>query len=93
VKSHFIQSAWNNNAWLSGFHRLASAAEHLQFFDSLVADNKYLFHIPKCVEGDVHCPNPTQRESKAAHEWPSSTLLPGQSNPVVDFDTILSLGV
>jgi hypothetical protein len=40
----------------------------LEFIDSLLADNKYHFHIAEHVEGGVRGPNPTQRESKAAKE-------------------------
>jgi len=34
----------------------------LEFIDSLLADNKYLFPIAERVEGGVRGPNPTQRE-------------------------------
>jgi hypothetical protein len=40
VKSHFIQSVRDNIAELYDLHRLESAAERLEFIDSLLADNK-----------------------------------------------------
>ena len=83
VKSHFIQSARDNRAELYDIHHLESAAEHLEFIDSLLADNKYLFLVAERVEGGVRGPNTTQRESKAANKWPASTLVPGGSNPAV----------
>jgi len=92
VKSHFIQSARDNIAELYDLHRFESAAERLEFIDSLLADNKYLFPVAEHVEGGVHGPNPTKRESKAANEWPASTLLPGGSNPGVYLHHILSSG-
>jgi hypothetical protein len=90
VKSHFIQSARDNIAELYDLHQFESAAERLEFIDSLLADNKYLFPIAECVEGGVRGPNPMQRESRAANEWLSSTLLPGGSNPAVYLHQILS---
>jgi len=92
VKSHFVQSAWDNIAELHDLHRFESDAEHLEFIDSLLAANNYLFPVAEHVEGGVPGPNPTQRESKAANEWPASTLLPGRSNPVVYPHHIISLG-
>jgi len=83
VKFHFIQSARDNIAELDDLHRFESAAEHLKFIHSLLADNKYLFLVGERVEGGVRGPNPTQRESKAANKWPASTLLHGRSNPAV----------
>jgi hypothetical protein len=64
----------------------------LEFIDSLLADNKYVFHIAEHVEGGVRGPNPTQRELKAANEWLVSTLLPSGSNPAVYLYQILSPG-
>jgi len=81
VKSHFIQSARENIAELYDLHLFESAAERLEFIDSLLADNKYLFRLAKHVEGGVCGPSSTQRESKAANKWPESTLFPGRSNP------------
>jgi hypothetical protein len=92
VKSHFIQSARDNIAELYDLHRFESTAERLEFIDSLLADNKYLFPIAERVEGGVRGPNATQRESKAANEWLASTLLPGGSNPAVYLHQILSSG-
>jgi len=92
VKSHFIQSARDNIAVLHDLHRFESAAEHLEFIDSLLADNNYLFPGVEGGEGGVRSPNPTWRESKAANEWPASTLLPGRSNAVVYLHQILSSG-
>jgi hypothetical protein len=77
VKSHFIQSARHNIAELYHVHRIESDAEHLEFIDSLLADNKSLFRVPEHMEDSVCCPNPTQRQWKVANEWPASTLLSG----------------
>jgi hypothetical protein len=90
VKSHFIQSVTDNIAELYDLHRFESAAELLEFIDSLLADTKYLFPIAERVEGGVRDTNPTQRESKAANEWLASTLVPGRSNPAVCLHQILS---
>jgi len=92
VKSHFIQSAGDNIAELYDLHRFESATERLEFIYSLRADNKYRFPVAEPGEGGVRGPNPMQRESKAANEWPASTLLPGASNPAVYQHRILSLG-
>jgi len=92
VMSHFIHSAREKRAELYDLHWFESAAERLKFIYSLLADNKYLFPIAERVEGGVHGPNPTQRQSKAANEWLASTLLPGGSNPAVYLHQILSSG-
>jgi hypothetical protein len=68
VKSHFVQSIWDNIAEVYNLHRFESAGEHLEFIDSLLADNKYLFPVAESVEGGVRGPNPTQRELKAANK-------------------------
>jgi len=90
VQSHCIQSTRDDIADLYELHRLESTAERLEFIDSLLADNKYLFPIAERVEGGVHSPNATQRESKAATEWLPSTLLSGGNNPAVYLHQILS---
>src|SRR5712691_8681236 len=92
VKSHFIQSVRDNIAELYDLHRFESAAERLEFIDSLLGDNKYLFPVAERVEGGVRGPNPTQRESKADIKWLASTLLPGGGNPTVYLHQILSSG-
>jgi hypothetical protein len=92
VISHFGQSERDKIAELSDLHRFESAAEGLEFIDSLLANNKYLFAIAQRVEGGVRGRNPTQRESKARNEWLASTLLPGGSNPGVYLHQILSSG-
>jgi len=92
VKSHFIQSARDSVAEHYNLHHFESDAEHLEFIDSLLADNKYLVPVAKHVEGGGHGPNPTQRELKATNEWPATTLLPGGSNPGVYLHQILSSG-
>jgi len=92
VKSHFIQSVRDNIAELSDLHRFESTAERLEFIDSLLADNKYLFPVAERVEDGVRGPNPAQRESKADNEWLASTLLPGGGNPAVYLHQILSSG-
>jgi hypothetical protein len=90
VKSHFIQSARDTIAELYDLHSFKSDAERLEFIDSLLAENKYLFPVAGHMEGGVRGPNQTQRASKAANEWPASTLLPGGSNPAVYLHQILS---
>jgi len=92
VKSHFIQSARDDIAELYDLRHFESTAECLEFIDSLLVDNKYLFPVAERVEGGVRGPNPTQRELKAANEWPASTLLPGESNPGDYLHQILSSG-
>jgi len=56
VKFHFIQSARDNIAELYYLHRFESAAEHLVFIDSFLADNKYLFAVAEPVEGGIRSP-------------------------------------
>jgi len=90
VKSHFIQSARDNIAELYDHHRFGSNTECLEFIDSFLAENNYLFPVAERVEGGVHGPNQMQRVSKAANEWPASTVLPGGSNPAVYLHQILS---
>jgi hypothetical protein len=90
VKSHFIQLARDNIAELYDPHRFESAAERLEFIDSLLVDSKYYFPVAERVEGGVRSPYPTQRESKAANAWPASTLLLVGNNPVVYLHQILS---
>jgi hypothetical protein len=68
VKSHFVQSARDNIAEHNDLHRFESAAEYLEFIDSLLADTKYLFPVAESVKGGVRGPEQTQRESKAANE-------------------------
>jgi len=90
VKSHSIQSARDNIAELYDLHHFESDAERLEFIDSLLADNMYLFPLAEHVEGGVRGPNPMQRVSKAANKWPAFTLLPDGSNPGVYLHQILS---
>jgi hypothetical protein len=66
-KFHFIQPARDNIAELYDLHRFESAAEHLDFIDSILADNKYQFPESEHVESGVHGTNPTQRESNDAN--------------------------
>jgi len=81
VQSHFIQLATDRIAEHHDIHCFESDAEPLEFIDSLLADNKYLFPVAERVEGGVRSPNPTQRVSKVANELLTSTLLRGGSNP------------
>jgi hypothetical protein len=92
VKSHFIQSARDNIGELYDLHRFESAAERLEFLDSLLADYKYLFPIAERAQGGVRRPNPTQRESQGANKGLAFTLVPGGSNPAFYLDQILSSG-
>ena len=71
-------------------HHFESVAEHLEFIDSILADNKYLVPVAKHVEGGVHGPNPTHRESKADHAWLESTLPAGGGNRVVYVHQLVS---
>jgi hypothetical protein len=64
----------------------------LEFIDSLLADNKYLFPGAERVEDGVSAPNPTQGVSKAANEWLASTFLPHESNTVVYLHQMLLPG-
>jgi len=82
VKYHYITSARDHIAEHFDLHPFESNGEHLEFIDSFLADNKYLFPVAEHVEGGVHGRNPTQKVSKAANDWPASTLLAGGSNPV-----------
>jgi hypothetical protein len=81
VTSYFTPLARDNIAELYDHHRFDSAAECLEFIDSLVADCKYPSPVAERVDGGVRGPYPRQRELKAANEWPTSTLAPGGSNP------------
>jgi hypothetical protein len=92
VKSHCIQSVWDNITELYDLHHFESTEEHFEFIDSLLADNKYLCPVAEHVEGGVRGPNPMQRESKADNKWLTSTLRPGGINPTVYLDQILSSG-
>jgi hypothetical protein len=92
ITSHLIQSARDNIAELYDLHCLDSDAERLEFIDSLLADNKDLFPATERVEGGEHGPNRSQGVSKAANEWPASTLLPSRSNPQAYVHQNLSLG-
>jgi hypothetical protein len=64
----------------------------LEFIDSHLADNKYLFPVAEHVEGGIRSPNPRQRVSKAANKSPTSATLPGGSNPGAYIHQILSSG-
>jgi len=92
VKSYFIQSARDNIAELYDLHRFESAVESLQCIDSLLADNKCHFPLAEHVEGGVRGPNPMQRESKVANEWPAGSVLPDGSSPQIHVHQILSSG-
>jgi hypothetical protein len=92
VTSDFNYSACDHIAELYDLHSFESDAEHSEFIDFLLAENKYLFRVAQPVEGSVHGLNPMQRVSKAADEWPASTLLPGGCNHGLYLHQILSLG-
>jgi hypothetical protein len=92
VKSNFFQSGRDNVAELYDLHHFESDAERLEFIDSTLADNKYLFPVAERVDGGVRGPYPTQRESKADNEWLASTLLPSGGNPTVYLHQIISSG-
>jgi len=68
VKSHFIQSARDKIAELDHLHRFESAAELLEFIDSLLTDNMYLLPVAECVEGGGLGRNPMPRVSEAVDE-------------------------
>jgi hypothetical protein len=61
VKFQYIQSARDNIVELYDLHRFESAAERLEFIDSILADSKYLFPIAQRVDGGARSPNRTQR--------------------------------
>jgi hypothetical protein len=90
VKSHFIQSARDTIAEVYDLHHFESAAEHLEFIDSFLAGNKYLFLIAERVESGVGGPDSMQRESNTANEWPASTLISGGTNSAAYRYQILS---
>jgi hypothetical protein len=89
VKSHFIQPARETIAELHDPHLFESAAEHLEFSATLLADNKYLFRVAEQVKGGERGPNQMQSESISANEWLASTLLAVRGNPAVDRHPIL----
>jgi hypothetical protein len=60
--------------------------------DSLLAGNKYYFALSEHVEGGVHGPNQTQRESNDAHNWQVSPIPHGGSIPGIFPQQISSLG-
>jgi hypothetical protein len=61
VKLHYIQLARDNIVELYDLHRIESAAERLEFIDSILADSMYLFPIAERVEGGARSRNRTQR--------------------------------
>jgi len=81
VESHFIQSARDNIAELYDLHHFEFNEERLEFMDSLLAHNRYIFPVPDRVEGGVCGANPTHRVFKAANEWALCTFHPGRSYP------------
>jgi hypothetical protein len=92
VTSHFIQSARNHIVKLYDLHSVESDAERMEFIESLLAENNYLFPVAEHVEGGVRGANPMWRVLKASNEWPVSTLLSGECNPGVYLHQILSSG-
>jgi len=58
VNSQSLQWATDNAAQLYNLHCFESDAEHLEFSDSLLADNQYLFPVAEHVEGGVCGSNP-----------------------------------
>jgi hypothetical protein len=92
ITSDLIQFARDKVAELYELHCFESASEHLEFIDSLLADNQYLFPVAESVAGGVRGTNQTQRESKAANQRPTSNLLPAETNPVIYLHQISSLG-
>jgi len=92
VKSYFTQSARDNIAELYDLQRFESAAERLEFIDSHLADNKYLFLVAEPFGRGVRGPNQMQRESKADNEWLVCTVLPGRRNSAVYLHQMLSSG-
>jgi hypothetical protein len=61
VKSHFFRPRQGNIAVDYDLEHCESAAECLEFFDSLLADDKYLFALAERVEGGVCSPQRMQR--------------------------------
>ena len=60
VKSHFIHSPQDNILELCDLHRFESAAEHLEFMDSPLADDMDLLCLAEQMEGGLCIPNPIQ---------------------------------
>jgi len=83
VESHFIQSARDDIAELYDLHHFESNEERLEFIESLLAENRYIFPLTDRVEGSECGANPTHSVSKAANEWGLCTLHPGRSYPAV----------
>jgi len=83
VKSHFIQSARDNIPEFYDRQCIEAVTVRLEFIDSPLADNRYLFPIAECVEDGVHGPNAMQAELQAAIKWLVSTIVPAGSNPAV----------
>jgi hypothetical protein len=88
--SHFIQLVIYNIAEFYDLHCFESYAEHLEFINSLLAENKYLVRIAQHMKSGVHCPNPTQTVSKAANKYRESTFVPGVTNCGLCSDQIVS---
>jgi len=82
----------DNIAELYDLHCFESATDHLEFIDSLLMDNNFIFPVAEHEQCGVRSPNPTQTKSNAADKWLPSTSLPGGSNPAVDLHRILSSG-
>jgi hypothetical protein len=68
IKSHFIEPATDIGAERDNPHWLEFDAEHLEFINYLVADNNNYCPVAECMQGDVHSPNPMQRDSNPANE-------------------------
>jgi hypothetical protein len=68
VKSYCIQSARDNITEVNDLHRFESAAESLEFINSILAENRYIVPVAECVKCGVCGPNPKLRESKAANQ-------------------------
>jgi hypothetical protein len=81
VESDFVQSARDNIGEVYDHLRFPSDLELLEFIHSHLPENKYLLPVAVCGDGGVPGPNPTQRESNAANEWPASTLLLAKAVP------------
>jgi len=92
VKSTLLQSATDNTAEHYNLHRCESAAQHLEFIDSILPNNKELCPAAQCRKSAVCGPKPKHRQSKAANECRASMYIPGAGNPAAYVHHILSSG-
>jgi hypothetical protein len=74
-------------------HRYESAAEHVEFSNSLLAHIENISAVAKRIKRDVHGQNPMQREFESDTQLLVSTLHPCEGIPAMDLHHIVSLCV